>query len=99
MNYDGSHWTHSETVAAGGTSILKLAVSRPVVVTASPQSTGTATVEFTAAPIEDIDAGIATWRPLLTLAAGTAGDAAKDYGVRALRFKAMTAACRFEASQ
>ena len=96
MNQDGSHWTHTETVAAAATAIVKMPISAACTLTAACGAGGGATVEFTCSPLAAIDADTAVWRTILTLTLGATGDVSRDRGVRAFRLSATTAPCRFD---
>jgi hypothetical protein len=99
MKFDGAFWTEGKQIQAGTPIIVMLAKPSRMSVTIAPAVGGTATVEFTNAPLDQVEAGSATWLPLIASTDGSAQEGGRDRPTRALRITVTGAACVYEVVQ
>ncbi len=92
-------WEESGSVAAGGSLVVKLPVDGDVSVTVAPGGGGTATVQFTDAPNDDLVAGDAIWIPSSITASAAIANVVRNAPTRAVRISAASAAARYQLLQ
>lgn len=98
MQLLGRFWEDRIDVAAGASIVIELPAAARVSVGAIPGSGGTATAEFTVSSKALIEAGTATWLPLID-ASATNAEANRVAPTRALRLSAATAGASFDVLQ
>lgn len=93
MKLEAPFWSHTESVAAGGSSVIVMPCKHAFALVLTPGASGGAVAEFTASSTSEISAGTARWRPFLSTSGGAAVDKSSQTPVRALRISATAAAC------
>ena len=101
MKLNGKLWQASGTVAAAATAVLILPESGDASIALIPAAGGSALVEVTIAPLEEVQAGSASvrWFPWPKGSVTAAAEDTRMAPATALRITAATQPCRYEFSQ